>query len=60
MERHDIQSVVEILAEIVVLNLVLQVLVRGRDDTDINMNSLPAADPFKFLFLKDTQHLRLC
>ena len=55
MNWKDIQSVVQVRAEMPLTNLALQVAVRRRDHTNVRLDGPVAADPLEFLFLQDPQ-----
>ena len=57
--RKHVQPVVQIASELTVLHQRGQIPVRGRDQPDIHVHGACAAEPFEFLFLKDTEQLGL-
>ena len=58
-DRHDIQTVVEILAETSRGNLLLQIAVAGRDHTDIHLDAALTAEAREALLLQGTKDLAL-
>src|SRR5262249_31347320 len=58
-DREDVQSIVQVLAKGPGRNRALHVLVRRGDEPDVDLDGLRAAEPFEFLFLKDSQQLDL-
>ena len=58
-DRYGRQPIVEILAERPVIRFGRQIAVGGRDDADVHFDRRGAADAFEFLFLQDTEQLRL-
>src|SRR5205823_8776551 len=58
-QRDDVEAIVEILAEDVLLDRLLHVEVRGRDDLHVALDRLRSADALEFLVLDDAQQLRL-
>ena len=57
--RDDAQAEVEILAERPLLDLLLEVLVRRRDDPHVDLDRARRAEPLDFAFLQHAQHLGL-
>ncbi len=57
--RDDVQPVEEILAELAVLHHLPQVEVRGRDDADVDLDRLHAAEAHEVALLDDAQQLGL-
>ncbi len=58
-DRHLAAAVIEILAEAALLDLGLQVPVRGRDDAHVHLNQLATAQPLDDTLLQEAQQLRL-
>src|SRR6185503_18741342 len=58
-QRHHVQAVVEILAELTPRDRLREVLVRRRDDADVDADRLVAADPLELALLQDAQDLHL-
>src|SRR6516225_719699 len=58
-DADDVQPVVEVLAEPALLDEPLQVLVRRRDDTDVDRPALGGAQGQELALLDDPQELRL-
>ena len=58
-DGKHVQPVVQIASELTVLHQRGQIPVRGRDQPDIHVHGACAAEPFEFLFLKDTEQLGL-
>src|SRR5262245_46867535 len=56
---EDAQSIVEVTAKLVHRSQLLQVVVGGCDETEVCLDGLIAAHPFKPLFLQDAQDLGL-
>ena len=59
MDREDHQTVIEILAERLLLYHLLEITVCSGKDPDIHFYRLSSADPLKFLFLQDAQKFYL-
>jgi hypothetical protein len=59
MDGEDVQAVVEILAEAVFRHAVLEVPAGGRQDPDVHVDRLVAADAFEGLLLEEAQELDL-
>jgi hypothetical protein len=59
MDRHYIKPVEEIREELSLSGCGFQIMVRGTDNTDINLNCFATTDPFKFAFFEDAQKARL-
>ena len=59
MQRHDLESVVQILAERALLHHPLEVLIRRRDDAQVDRDVLGAADATERAALEHTQQLDL-
>src|SRR5690606_36981656 len=58
-DRHDGQTMVKILAETSVSDHRLQILARGGDDADIDLDALRAADPLELLVNQHPEDLAL-
>ena len=58
-ERHHIDAVVKVGAELLLGNEFFQIPVRGADETEVNLQGLLAADALELAFLQDAQQLRL-
>ena len=58
-DRHHVEPVVKVLAEIPGLDLILERLVRGRDDTDVDADGFGITDAFEFALLQDPKQLDL-
>src|SRR6266705_2068268 len=56
---NHIQTEEQVLPEAALANFLLEILVRGGNQTDIDGNRPPAADPFDFPFLEDAQQFGL-
>ena len=59
LQRHDVQPVVEILAEQALLALRVEVAVRGRDHAHVDRDRLRRADRPHLAFLQHAQQLHL-
>src|SRR5579871_185143 len=59
VDRDDRQAEVEILAEAAFLDLLLEVLVRRRDDAHVDLDRPRRSEPFDFALLQHAQHFRL-
>ncbi len=59
MERYDIESIVQILPEIALFDLLLQVGVGGGYDAHIKLDRFIGADPLHLLFLQHPQKFGL-
>jgi hypothetical protein len=59
VQRDDIDSVVEILAELSFPDQILEVLARRGDDANVDFDGLYAADAREFAFLQNLQQLGL-
>ena len=51
--RHDIETVIEIVPESPGLDLFFERLIGGRNDSDVHANGFAFADPFKLPLLQD-------
>ena len=58
-DGHDVESVVEVLAELARPHLGLQVAVGGGDDAHVDLEGAAAADPLEFALLEHAQQLGL-
>jgi hypothetical protein len=58
-DRHDVETIIKILAKFFLLNRLLEILVDGREKTDIATDNFGATDALKLSFLQDAQQLRL-
>ena len=58
-DLNDIEAVVQVLAEFLLLDELLQVLVGSRDDPHVERDRLIAADALHFPLLNDAQELDL-
>src|SRR5678816_117468 len=58
-EVDDIESVKEILPELLVINFLLQVLVCGGENTDIGVDRPRPPEPFELAILENTKKLHL-
>ena len=56
---HDVEPVVQVLAEAALADLLLQVPVRGGDDAHVDMKRLLASYALERTLLQDTQYLDL-
>lgn len=59
MDRKDVQTIVEIAAELAIGDHLPEIAVGGGDQPDIGADQLVAAETFKLLFLQNPQQLRL-
>ena len=59
VDGDDLQPVVEVLAEAAPLDLVVEVLVRGADEADVDGARARLADPADLLLLEDAEELGL-
>ncbi len=57
--RHDVQPVVEVLAELAALHLGGEVAVRRRDEPHVDLDGLHPAHPLELLLLEDAEELDL-
>ena len=58
-QPHDRQPVIQILAELPGANGFVQVAIRGRDQPDVDLDSMRPTHPFKFALLQHAQQLHL-
>ena len=58
-QRHDIDAVIEVGAEIVARHGLFQIAVGGADDAHIDLQRLGAADALEFALLQHAQQLGL-
>ena len=58
-DGENVQAIVEILPKAALLHQVLQVLVGGGEDPDVDPDGVRAADPLKFALLQDAQQSHL-
>src|SRR5262249_39779766 len=58
-DRKHVETVVQVTAEFVARNHLIQISVRRRHHANINAMCPAAAETLKFLFLKNAQQLRL-
>src|SRR4029077_20108365 len=58
-DRHDLQAVEEVLAELPLGDFLLEVPVRGRNDADVDANVGEAADTLERLLLQESEELGL-
>lgn len=58
-QLDDLQAVVKVFPELAALHLCLQVLVGGRDDSNIHPHRLRVSHSLEFLFLEDPQEAQL-
>src|SRR6185312_8687101 len=56
----DIEAVVEVVAELVLLDLLLQILVRSADHANVDLYRQGRAEPLDLSLLQHPQQLRLC
>ena len=59
LDRHDRQPEVEVLPEAAARDLGLEVLVGRRDDPDVDLDPVPAADPLDLPLLEEPEELDL-
>src|SRR6266550_1211542 len=59
IQGDDVQSIVQVLTKAPLRYRKFQILMRGRDDADIDANGVTAADAVKLLLLQDAQQLGL-
>jgi hypothetical protein len=59
VNRNDVEAVVEVLAEVPLLDLSLQLLVRGGHDPDVHRDPLRSSDGADHAVLKNSQQLAL-
>ena len=59
MDVDDVEPVVEVVAELLLLDAFLEVLVRRADDADIHLDRQVRADALELALLEDAQQLRL-
>jgi hypothetical protein len=59
MDRHDGESIVEVLSEISLLDRVLEIAVRGRYHPDVHVDRLRVSDPSDLSFLQSSKELHL-
>ena len=59
VDLDHIESVEEVFAEPILLDLLLQALVRGGHHANIHLQALMTADPFESLLLEDPEQLGL-
>ena len=59
IDRHDIQAVVEVLAERAFFERRAQVAIRGGDQAHIHFDGARAAEPLEFALLQNAQQLHL-
>ena len=58
-DRNDAQTEVEILAEVALLDLLLEILVGRGDDADVDLDRPRRSEALDFPFLQHAQHLGL-
>ena len=58
-DGKDVEAIIEVATEAAVLDLFLQISVRGRDQADIDLDGLRTAETFKFTILQDAEQFRL-
>ena len=58
-DRHDVEAIIQIGAEPPLLDLVLEIAIRGGNDADIHMDVRGAADPLECLLFQKPQQLGL-
>jgi hypothetical protein len=58
-DRKDVQAIVEVLAELAILDCRDQILVGGRDQPDIDLERTPSTDRLDFTMLDGTQQFDL-
>ena len=56
---NHIQTEEQVLPEAALANFLLEILVRSGNETDIDGNRTPTADPFNFPFLEDAKQFGL-
>ena len=59
MQRHDVQTIVEIRTERAVSHRLLEIAIGGRDDPHVDVDALLAADTHELALLDHPQELRL-
>ena len=59
VDLDDVEPVEQVLAELALLDLLLQVLVRRGDHADVHLDALVAADPLELPLLEDAEQLGL-
>src|SRR5207302_6398 len=59
IDRHDVEPVIQVLAEPAGADLLEQVAVRGGDEAGVDLDRLRVADALELPFLQDAQELDL-
>ena len=60
LDREDVETIVEILAELAVAYRLAQIAVGGGDDAHVGLDGLVAPDALELVLLQDAQDLDLC